>query len=173
MSSSCFRALWLPSLQRCQISTSTVQPMVCLRGHSLLLFVAFAGIARITCSSELPLCTSTQAAHSVPIPACKQFVKLLEDPQYCSGDQGRNCCIVLDAALINHCHCWQGFSSATQGLFTLLQQHCNQQHQQELPQTSEIKVFIGVLTGSSHAQQRQAGESACMPALTFSNLCFV
>ena len=108
--------------------------------------------------SQLPNCKPVRNTFQVPsVPACRHFVKLLEDPQFCSLDQSQNCCVVLDAAVTNHCHCWQGFSTATVGLIKVLHKHCDENRIRDASQVSDIKVFIGILTGSANAVQRQAG----------------
>ena len=135
--------------------------MICLAKPSVLCVVLCAILVSVTCNT-LPTCKPLRGSLYVPAPACKQFVKLLEDPQFCNLDQAQNCCVLVDAAVTNHCHCWQGFSSATLGLLELLHKHCTEHQQAESTQQSEINVFIGVLTGSANAQQRQAGGKTYM-----------
>ena len=117
-------------------------------------------------SSQLPRCTKTRRAFDIPsVPACQQFVKLLENPHYCSLDQSQNCCVVLAAAVANHCHCWKGLSTTSLDLLKLLHQHCGDEPTEKASQNLDIKVFIGVLTGAAHAEQRQAGEKTLLHLL--------
>ncbi len=143
--------------QRCLCATVALLPMICCSRSSLSCLVCCVVLAEVACS-QLPACQPFRNTFQVPsVPACRQFVQLLEDPQYCSLDQGQNCCVVLDAAVASQCHCWQGFSSATVGLISLLRRHCDEQHPKEGVPSLNVKVFIGVLTGSANREQRQAG----------------
>ena len=122
----------------------------------LCLCVAFCAAA--TCK-QLPTCRPSRRAAGIPsVPACRQFVKLLEDPQYCSLDQTQNCCVVLSAALANHCQCWKDLSAFSLDLLKLLFQHCGHEQSKAAPQALDVKVFIGVLTSAAHAEQREAGK---------------
>ena len=137
--------------------------MVSVKGFSWLCFVC---CVLLPCSSclELPACKPSRGSVQVPaVSACKRFVNLLEDPQYCSLDQGQNCCVVLDATITSQCHCWPGFSSATLGLISLLQEHCADRYPKESLPSLDIKVFIGVLTGSANTEQRHAGNQHHLP----------
>ena len=126
----------------------------------LNLFVA------VTCS-QLPGCQKGRKQVSLPsVSACQRFIRLLEDPQYCNIDQSKDCCVVLAAALTNHCHCWKGLPKATYDLVNLLYQHCGHWHLADKIQSSDFKVFIGVLTGAAHAEQRQAGDESFSQCLT-------
>ena len=108
------------------------------------------------CDRELP------ASH---VRACQAFVSLLEDQSYCNLDQTQNCCVVLDAAATSRCHCWRGFSKATQILADLLYQHCQTNTTFTTTDSSQstltLKLFFGVLTSSANFEQRQAGTIAC------------
>lgn len=116
--------------------------------------------ATLTCS-QLSSCPKSRRVLDIPsVPACQQFVKLLENPQYCSLDQSQNCCIVLAAAVASHCHCWQGLPQSSLGLLKLLHRHCGNELVGKASQNLDIKVFIGVLTGAAHAEQRQAGKES-------------
>lgn len=131
--------------------------MICYREFRRYCTVWFLLLLSTSCS-QLPDCRPSRGIVQVPsVSACKSFVKLLEDPQYCNLDQAQDCCVVLDATVSSQCHCWQGFSSATIGLITLLQKHCAEQYPKDVLPSLNIKVFIGVLTSSAHAEQRHAG----------------
>ena len=122
-------------------------------------------LAAVSCR-QLPSCR--QGRKDIPlisVSACQRFIRLLEDRQFCSLNQSQNCCVVLAAALTNHCHCWESLPKATHDLVNLLYQHCGHQHLTDTSQQVDIKVFIGVLTGADHAVQRQAGD------LSYIKLC--
>lgn len=132
--------------------------MISITGFSWSCFVCCVLLPSSSCL-ELPACKPSRGSVQVPsVSACKRFVDLLEDPKYCSLDQGQNCCVVLDATITSQCHCWPGFSSATLGLISLLQEHCAEQYPKDPLPSLDIQVFIGVLTGSANTEQRHAGD---------------
>ena len=121
-------------------------------------FFWFVLLVEVTCS-QLPSCQQGRKEISLPsVSACQRFVRLLEDQQFCSLDQSQNCCVVLAAAVANHCHCWKRLPKTTYDLVHLLHQHCEHRQLTDTPQQVDVKVFIGVLTGADHAAQRQAGD---------------
>ena len=131
-------------------------------------FVLFVAVS----SNQLPSCQQGRKQISLPsVSACHRFIRLLEDPQYCSLDQSQNCCVVLAAAVSNHCHCWKQLPKATYDLVNLLHQHCGRQHLTDNSQQLDIKVFIGVLTGANHAAQRQAGDVSYSYLMTYTRHC--
>lgn len=113
----------------------------------------------VVSSDQLPSCQQARKQISLPsVSACHRFFKLLEDPQYCSLDQSQNCCVVLAAAVTNHCHCWKLLPKATYDLVNVLHQHCGRRLLTDSSQQLDVKLFIGVLTSANHAAQRQAGD---------------
>ena len=137
-------------------------------------FVLFVAVS----SDQLPSCQQGRRQISLPsVSVCHRFIKLLEDPQYCSLDQSQNCCVVLAAAVTNHCHCWKHLPKATYDLVNVLHQHCGRQHSTDNSQQLDVNLFIGVLTSANHAARRQAGDMSyskshdihkTMPAFVFS-----
>ena len=135
-----------------------LRSMISVKGFSWSCFVCCVLLPSSSCL-QLPACKPSRGSVQVPsVSACQKFVNLLEDPQYCSLDQGHNCCVVLDATITSQCHCWPGFSGATLGLISLLQEHCADKYSKESLLSLDITVFIGVLTGSANAEQRHAGD---------------
>lgn len=110
-----------------------------------------------TCS-QLPTCQQGRKEAIPSVSACQRFIKLLEDPQYCSLDLVQNCCVVLAAAVTNHCHCWKSLPKASHNLVSALHKHCEDRRLIDTSTSLDIKVFIGVLTSAAHAEQRQAGD---------------
>ncbi len=137
--------------------------MISVKGFSWSYFVCCVLLPSSSCL-QLPACKPIRGGVQVPsVSACKKFVNLLEDPQYCSFDQGQNCCVVLDATITSQCHCWPGFSSATLGLISLLHEHCADHYPKGSLPSLDIKVFIGVLTGSANTEQRHTGDRIISP----------
>ena len=146
--------------QLCQLPQPRLRCMIRIIDPSLvcLYFVLFL---TVTCS-KLPTCQQGRKEVAIPsVPACQRFIKLLEDPQYCSLDHLPNCCVVLAAAVTNHCHCRKSLSGASHNLVSTLHKHCEQWHLTHTSTESDLKLFIGVLTSAAHAEQRQAGDSRC------------
>ena len=112
-----------------------------------------------TGSSRLPACKlSPNNIEDLSVLACQNFVKLLENPEFCNLDHGQDRLVLLHARVPKQGYCWEGFSPATIGLIRLLHKHCEGHHPREAKLTSSnIRVFVGVLTASANVLQRQAG----------------
>lgn len=145
------------SSQLCQLAQPTLLLMIRVIDHSWFCLY-FVLVFTATCS-QLPTCQQgRKEAAILSVLACQRFIKLLEDPQFCSLDQSQNCCVVLAAAVTNHCHCWKSLPKASHNLVSMLHKHCEHRRVTHTSADSPLKVFIGVLTSAAHTEQRQAGD---------------
>ena len=146
--------------QQCKLTQPRLRFMIRCIGHSWFCLYCVLFLT-VTCG-QLPTCQQGRKEVAVPsVSACQRFVKLLEDPQYCSLDQLQNCCVVLTAAVTSHCHCWKSLPKASHNLVSVLHKHCEHRRLADISSNVNIKLFIGVLTSAAHAEQRQAGDSCC------------
>lgn len=139
-----------------------------LLSHTIAALLAYlhcchSAVGDILPSACLPEENKPLVSH---VPACKNFVSLLEDQSYCSLEQLQNCCSVLSAATAARCHCLQELTTSTAALFEILQQHCSSNNSTNTLSSKttdsnlNLKVYFGVLTSSANFQQRQAGRPA-------------